>query len=63
MKIHGFPVSLVVFSDDCGGSGGSVPGHVEPGESVPCPHGDHEHLVEMAVHAHVATNVTITSAD
>jgi hypothetical protein len=35
------------------------PGHIAAGAWVPCPDGDHDHLVLGAVHAEVAENIRI----
>ena len=36
-----------------------LPGHIEAGARVPCPDGDHDHLVLAVVHAEVAENIRI----
>ncbi len=60
--IQTVPVTLVAFDDDCGRAECAVPGHVYAGESVPCPHGDHEHIVALAAPTGAATNVSIRPA-
>lgn len=56
------PISLIEFDTPCAPAAATVwlPGHVEAGAMVPCPHGDHEHRVTRSLPTALALNLSIT---
>lgn len=59
-QVEAIPGTLVVFRDDCGRAQHWIPGEVHPGDSVPCPDGDHEHYVLDAQPTDLATNIRLS---